>query len=47
MSEDELLSALTSTKPVKKGKKTNFSEARIKKVKKEFNDDTEYKGKKM
>ena len=31
MSEDKLLSALTSSKPVKKGKKTKttFSEARI------------------
>ena len=40
MSEDELLSALTSSKPVKKGKKpkTNFSEARIEKIRKEFNE---------
>ena len=40
MSEDELLSALSSTKPVKKGKKTktNFSKARIEKIRKEFNE---------
>ena len=39
-SEDELLSSLTSSKPVKKGKKpkTNFSKARIEKIRKEFND---------
>ena len=39
MSEDELLSALTSSKPVKKGKKTKkkFSKPRIEKIKKEFN----------
>ena len=39
MSEDELLSALTSSKPVRKGKKpkTNFSKARIEKIRKEFN----------
>ena len=38
MSEDELLSALTTSKPVKKGKKPkiNFSEARIEKIRKEF-----------
>ena len=38
MSEDKLLSALTSPKPVKKGKelKTNFSKARIEKIRKEF-----------
>ena len=40
MSEGELLSALTSSKPVKKGKKpkTNFSKARIRKIRKEFNE---------
>ena len=40
MSEDELLSALTPSKPVKKGKKTktNFSKARIEKIRKEFNE---------
>ena len=40
MSEDELLSALTSSKPVKKGKKqkTNFSKAQIEKIRKEFNE---------
>ena len=40
MSEDELLRALTSSKPVKKGKKlkTNFSKARIEKIRKEFNE---------
>ena len=40
MSEDELLSALTSSKPVKKGKKrkTNFFKARIEKISKEFNE---------
>ena len=39
MSEDELLSALTSTKPVKKDKKlkTKFSKARIENIRKEFN----------
>ena len=39
MSEDELLSALISSKPVKKGKKpkTNFSKARIDKIRKELN----------
>ena len=36
MSEDELLSALISSKPVKKGK-TNFSKARIDKIRKELN----------
>ena len=38
MSEDKLLSSLTSSKPVKKGKKpkTNFSKARIEKIRKEF-----------
>ena len=45
MSEDELLSSLTLSKPVKKGKKpvkkgkqpkTNFSKARIEKIRKEF-----------
>ena len=40
MSEDELFIALTSSKPVKKGKKpkTNFSKARIEKIRKEFNE---------
>ena len=40
MSEYELLSALTSSKPVKKGKKpkTNFSKARIEKIRKEFSE---------
>ena len=40
MSEDELLSALHSSKPIKKGKKqkTNFSKARIEKIRKEFNE---------
>ena len=40
MSEDELLSALTSSKPIKKGKKpkTNFSKVRIEKIRKEFNE---------
>ena len=40
MSEDELLSSLTPSKPVKKGKKpkTNFSKARIEKIRKEFNE---------
>ena len=40
MSEDELLSALTLSKPVKKGKrpKTNFSKARIEKIRIEFNE---------
>ena len=40
LSEDELLSALTSSKPVKKGEKpkTNFSKARIEKIRKEFNE---------
>ena len=40
MSEDELLSALTSSKPVRKGEKpkTNFSKARIEKIRKEFNE---------
>ena len=40
MSEDELLSSLTSSKPVKKCKKpkTNFSKARIEKIRKEFNE---------
>ena len=34
MSEDELLSALTLSKPVRKGEKPNFSKARIEKIKK-------------
>ena len=40
MPEDELLSALTSSKPVKKSKKTkiNFSKATIGKIRKEFNE---------
>ena len=40
MSEDELLGALTLSKPVRKGEKlkTNFSEARTEKVRKEFYD---------
>ena len=40
MSEDELLRSLTSSKPVKKGKKpkTNFSKARIETIRKEFNE---------
>ena len=40
MSQDELLSALNLSKPVKKGKKekTNFSKARIEKIRKEFNE---------
>ena len=40
MSKSELLSALTPSKQVKKGKKpkTTFSKARIEKVRKEFNE---------
>ena len=40
MSEDELLSSLTSLKPVKKGKKpkTCFSKAKIEKIRKQFNE---------
>ena len=40
MSEDEVLSALNLSKPVKKGKKIkpNFSKARIEKIRKEFNE---------
>ena len=40
MSKGELLSALTPSKPAKKGKKpkTNFSKARIEKVRKEINE---------
>ena len=40
MSEDELLSALTSSKPVRKGEKpkTIFSKSRIEKIRKEFNE---------
>ena len=40
MSEDELLGALTLSKPVKNSKKpkTNFSKTRIEKVRKEFNE---------
>ena len=37
MSEDELLSALNSSKQVKK-QKTDFSEARIETIRKELND---------
>ena len=40
MPEDELLSALTSSKQVRRGKKpkTHFSKARIEKIRKEFNE---------
>ena len=40
MPKDELLSALTSPKPVKKGKelKANFSKERIEKIRKEFDE---------
>ena len=40
MPEDELLSALNSSKPIRKGKKqkTNVSKARIEKIRKEFNE---------
>ena len=40
MSEDELLSAVTSSKPVRKDEKlkTNFSKARIENIRKEFNE---------
>ena len=40
MSEDKLLGALTLSKPVKKGEKpkTDFSKARIEKIRKEFNE---------
>ena len=40
MSKGELLSALTLSKPAKKGKKpkTKFSKARLEKVRKEFNE---------
>ena len=40
ISEDELLRSLTSPKPVKKDKKpkTNFSIARIEKIRKKFNE---------
>ena len=40
MSKNELLNVLTLSKPVKKGKKpkTNFSKARIEKIRKEFNE---------
>ena len=40
MSEDELMGALTSSKPVRKGEKpkTSFSKAIIEKIKKEFNE---------
>ena len=40
MSENELLSPLNSSKPVKKGKKQkkNFYKARIEKIRKKFNE---------
>ena len=40
MSKGELLSALTPSKPAKKGKKarTSFSKAKIEKIRKEFNE---------
>ena len=40
MSKNELPSALTLSKPVKKGKKpkTSFSKAKIEKIRKEFNE---------
>ena len=40
MPEDELISALNSSKPVLKGEKpkTNFSKARIEKIRKKFNE---------
>ena len=40
MCEDQLLSALTSSKPVKKCKKPNinFSKTRTKKIRKEFDE---------
>ena len=40
MSKNEVLSTLTPSKPVKKGKKskTNFSKVRIEKIRKEFNE---------
>ena len=40
MSKDELLSVLTPSKPIKKGKKskTNFSKAKIEKIRKEFHE---------
>ena len=40
MSEDDLLGALTLSKPVSKGEKpkTNFSEARIENIRKESNE---------
>ena len=40
MSEDKLLGALTLSKPVKKGEKpkTNFSKAKLAKIKQEFNE---------
>ena len=38
MSEDELLGILTSPKPVRKGEKLNFSDARIEKIRKQFNE---------
>ena len=48
MSEDELLSALPLSKPVKKGEKpkTNFLKARIEKIRKEFNE-SKYKFSKL
>ena len=38
MSNDRLLDALILSKPVEKGKKPNFSKARIEKIRKEFNE---------
>ena len=40
MSEDQLLSAVTLSKPVKKGEesRTNFSKVRIEKIRKESNE---------
>ena len=38
MREDKLLNALTSSKPVKKYEKPNFSKARIGKIEKKFNE---------
>ena len=40
ISEDELLGALTLSKPVRKGvkQKTDFSEVRTEKIRKEFNE---------
>ena len=38
MPEDRLLSALITSKPVKKGEKQNYSKARIEKIRREFNE---------